>query len=515
MHRKQFLHTSLRMRTTVLYALTLAMALFLVSCAGGQVKKKEPVYRLGVQISTFAPLVAHDLGLPEDIKGVLVMAVSQGSPAATAGVRSGDVIAGIKMPDGKLQETPDTTALLELLKKMPIDRSVALSILRDGKTMDISSMRSTRQFSGYVQPGSRPEPRTIKVAPDGSGDCRTITGAMLSARPGDTILLSRAPGPGGVYGSFQLFLDNLTVRSEDPANRAVVQQIVVDGLSGVKLADLEFQVSQQGSWPGVHVQGSKEVTVENCTFSGYVKAVTISGSREVFISGNRMEENALGILVDSGSEFKIKDNLITGTGVRWADSKGIYISGSRGTVSNNTILYYKVGTEAFINDLKNGGYGGYNVTGVGIYVGQGSNVSIENNIVYDNSAGIYVQAGETTHYRVEYNDIFQNTMETGQTGSRDFADYLTGSDWNISKGVKKRHESSPILSLSIWDHNYYAPNPMPLSRTNLSRDPFFNDPVRGDYRLAADSPLVGRGRGGTYIGAFPPIEQKAGTGEFK
>ena len=515
MHRKQYLLTSLRIRTPVLYTVALAMVLFLTACAGGQVKKKKAVYRIGVNMAALAPAFAQDLGLPEGLEGMVIVAVSQGSPAATAGIRSGDVITGIKMPDGKLQNTPDTTAFTELLKRVPTDQPVVISILRDGKTMELSSMRSTAQFSGYVQPEARSEPRTIKMAPDGSGDCRTLDGAMLLARPGDTVLIAY-PGKGMTYGSFQIIRDNLTVRSEDPANRAVVGQILVFGLSGVKLTDLKFQAPQV-IWPGVQILGSKDVTVKNCVFSGYVKAVTISGSRGVSITGNRMEKDSLGILAASGSEFRINGNLITGTGARGNDTQGIYISGSNGTVSNNTILYHKAaGTKEFIRSLS--AYGGL---GIGILVGPGSNVSIENNIVYDNSAGIFVAAGETTRYRVEYNDIFQNTVPTGNTGpwgifsSMDFADYLTGSDWNFSRGVKMRNESAPILSLSSWNHTYYAPNPIPISRTNLSQDPFFNDPTQDDYRLAADSPLVGRGRGGTYIGAFPPIEQKAGTGEFK
>ncbi|NOY87350.1 MAG: PDZ domain-containing protein [Deltaproteobacteria bacterium] len=498
MGRKQYFHTSLRMRTMVLYAVVPAMALFLVSCAGGQVKKKEAGYRIGVNMGTLNPALAQDLGLPGNLKGVVVVAVSQGSPAAAAGIRPGDVVLGIKTADGKLQETPDTNVFVELLKKMPIDRPVKFSVLRGGKTMDISSTQGTGQFSGYVQPGSRPEPRTIKVSPDGSGDCRTITGAMLSARPGDTILLSRAPGPGGVYGPFHVFLDNLTVRSEDLANRAVLQQILLKGLTGVKLSGLDFRGSPQGSWPGVHINNCNRVTVENCTFSGYFRAVGIRASQGVSVTGSRMKKNAQGI-VASQTDFKINGNLIVGAQSGGHDKQGIWISGSRGTVSNNTILYYKVGTETFINGLKNSRY---NITGVGIYVGQGSNVSIENNIVYDNSAGIYVQAGETTHYRVEYNDIFQNTTKTGQTEDGDYADYLTGSNWNFSKGTRVIKKSSPLLTVYGWEHNYFAPIPVPRSRTNLSQAPFFNDPTLDDYRLAADSPLVGRGRGGTYIGAL-------------
>ena len=217
MGRKQYLLTSLRVRTPVLYAVALAMALFLTACAGGQIRKKEAGNRIGVNMATLASLLAQDLGLSKGLKGVVIMAVSQGSPAATAGIRSGDVVLGIKMPDGNLQETPDTAALLGLLKKMSVDQPVVLSILRDGETMDISSTQSVAQFSGYVQPPARPGPRTIKMAPDGSGDCRTLDGAMLLARPGDTVLL--ASGLGGVNDPVHIFLDNLTLRSEDRTNR--------------------------------------------------------------------------------------------------------------------------------------------------------------------------------------------------------------------------------------------------------------------------------------------------------
>ena len=511
MRQRQFLHTRGRGKTAVFCAMTLVLALFLSACAGGQVKKTEPVYHLGVQITTLTPFLAQDLDLTESRKGLVVLAVYKGSPAAVAGIRRGDVILGIKTPDGNILETLERGVFPEQLNAVPADLPVELSVLREGETITLSSMRTTENLSGYVQPEARPEPRTIKVARDGSGDFRTINGAMFAARPGDTILLT--PLPLNEIWQIHIFLDDLTLRSEDPANRTTFQQIILRGLKNVMLQELEFRGIAGGNWPGVLIVGCDGVTVENCSFSKYPRAIGISNSRGVSVTGNRMLENNAGISASS-SDCTLSRNLIVGLPMEGATIKGIWVQNVNGTISNNTIAYHNISTVEFIKGIR---YGGIN--GAGIHVGPGSNVSVENNIVYDNSAGIYLQGN--ARYRIEFNNIFQNTVPQGGTGpvgifaSTSFEDYLTGSDWNISKGTVHRFESAPVFSLSSWSHDYYAPNPIPLSRTNLSQDPFFNDPTRGDYRLAADSPLIGRGRVGTFIGAFPPVEQGAGEGEFK
>jgi serine protease Do len=51
--------------------------------------------KLGIQIAELTPEAARQLGVKEDVKGVVVASIAPGSPAAEAGLRPGDVITRI------------------------------------------------------------------------------------------------------------------------------------------------------------------------------------------------------------------------------------------------------------------------------------------------------------------------------------------------------------------------------------------------------------------------------------
>ncbi|MBN2719863.1 MAG: hypothetical protein JXR72_02045, partial [Proteobacteria bacterium] len=304
--------------------------------------------------------------------------------------------------------------------------------------------------------------------------------------------------------------------SEDIKNAAAFRAIHLTGVKGVKLVNLVFAglETPESGWPGVYIEKCEGVEVSDNFIFGYPRAMSVLSSARVVISGNRMERNSSGINL-SASDFKISGNLIAGQPMLKTISRGIFVSGGGGEIVNNTIVYHKVEKNTFIGNMS----ANFGPDGSGISAVNGARVSLENNIVFENSAGIFL--GPDCQGRVEFNDIFQNTMPTGGTGpvgifgSTSFESYLTGSDWNISKGVQHRYEEAPLLSLSSWHHHYWGPSTIQLSQTNLMQDPFFNDPVRGDYRLAPDSPLIGRGRGGVHIGAYPPVAGGAGEGAFK
>jgi serine protease Do len=98
-----------------------------------QLEKNGAVQRgyLGVHIQQVTPKLAEQF----DVKvhqGVVVADVQNGTPAAKAGVKSGDVIVSF---DGKKVSSPQE--LQGLVERTKIGSSQTLSVLRDGKSMDL------------------------------------------------------------------------------------------------------------------------------------------------------------------------------------------------------------------------------------------------------------------------------------------------------------------------------------------------------------------------------------------
>jgi serine protease Do len=87
---------------------------------------------LGVSIQEVTPNLAKQFGLP-DTKGVLVSEVLPDSPAAAAGVKSGDVILNI---EGKAVDSP--SLLRNLVAQTPVGKSAKVEILRDKKRQTLN-----------------------------------------------------------------------------------------------------------------------------------------------------------------------------------------------------------------------------------------------------------------------------------------------------------------------------------------------------------------------------------------
>jgi len=87
---------------------------------------------LGVQIQPVTKDIADSLGLSE-AKGAIVADVTQDSPALAAGLKTGDTILKI---DGK--DVADSRDLALKVAQIPPGKSVSVTIVRDGKTMDVS-----------------------------------------------------------------------------------------------------------------------------------------------------------------------------------------------------------------------------------------------------------------------------------------------------------------------------------------------------------------------------------------
>ena len=509
MRRKPFPYTDQSHRGSCLWVFAVLVVLFLAGCAAAPVRNtKEEISKFGMIIEDLSPQIAGDLGLPARQQGVVVLGVSRGSAAAAAGIRGGDVISGIKGAGGAFVATPRGDLFLEETGKIKHPLPVELTVLRQGKTVPVSLTRGSQPFDLAVQSSPNSEPRTFKVAADGGGDVRSLPGALLKARPGDTILL--APGK---YDGVSVLLDNVTIRSEVPSKKAVLGLLMVVGASEVKVADLEFVGDANGKG-GISIWKGEGNTVERCTVRGCSQGITVANSRGATIRGNRVEKNGLGIyLVDS--DFDASGNLVLANTRPGGRSTGILIENSSGTVTNNTVLYQKVPFDQVA--YYGGRYAmGFDATkGVGIHFSGNSNVSIESNIVCENNVGIYFAVPETARYRIEYNDVFRN-ISGGKKGSGNYTLTIDGPDWNYVNGVRQEEKESPVLQLfNEYRHLMFSPNVATVSPTNLSVDPLFQDLIREDYRLAADSPLVGRGRGGSYIGALPPVGRKVGEGDFK
>ncbi|MBU6372933.1 MAG: Do family serine endopeptidase [Alphaproteobacteria bacterium] len=82
---------------------------------------------LGVRIAQVSPDVAARNGLPRP-KGALVAGITDGSPAAKAGLRPGDVVVSF---DGK--DIVESRNLTRLVADAQIDRTVTIEFLRSGK----------------------------------------------------------------------------------------------------------------------------------------------------------------------------------------------------------------------------------------------------------------------------------------------------------------------------------------------------------------------------------------------
>ena len=201
-------------------------------------------------------------------------------------------------------------------------------------------MRTTESFGPIVQPTPRPKASIIKVAADGSGDCRTIDGAMCLACPGDSILLAD-----GKYDKMVVWRDNLDISSFDPKKQIVVTGITIANVTGTKVHDLTI-VTSDNKLPennyGVFIVSGNQTKISNCQIHGFMAGIVIDSSTDVTLEGNAITENVRGIaFFSNNSSVKIVGNLI-----RKNNGGGIGASGQT-IIYNNTIIENRVSTDEF------------------------------------------------------------------------------------------------------------------------------------------------------------------------
>ncbi len=87
---------------------------------------------LGVRIQTVTDEIAESLGL-KNARGALVASVTEGGPAAKAGIKQGDVILEL---DG--QKIPEMRKLPRIVAETEIEKAVGIVLWRDGKIKTVS-----------------------------------------------------------------------------------------------------------------------------------------------------------------------------------------------------------------------------------------------------------------------------------------------------------------------------------------------------------------------------------------
>ncbi|PWC33233.1 DegQ family serine endoprotease [Azospirillum sp. TSO35-2] len=187
---------------------------------------------LGVQVQRVTPDIAESLGMT-GTGGALVTSVSPDSPAATAGLRQGDIITGFNgAPVEQMRELPRMVAATR------IGSTVPLSVLRGGQT------QSVQVTLGEL----RNEPQ--QVAMSGS------SGTPRSAQPEETktaLGLKLAPLTPGLRETFSIAadIDGLVVTEVDQDSAAsrrgldLGDVIVEAGQEPVATpADLESRIAQ-------------------------------------------------------------------------------------------------------------------------------------------------------------------------------------------------------------------------------------------------------------------------------
>src|SRR5215468_187736 len=137
----------------------------------GSVKRGQ----LGVSMYTVTPDIAHSLGLSSAV-GALVSQVVEGSPAAQAGIRTGDVITSVNG-----QPVKSNTELRNTIGLLRVGDKVDIGLLRDGKPLRVTAViaDSTTELTGG--------PASIHKSFEGSvlADAADAGGALVrSVEPG-------------------------------------------------------------------------------------------------------------------------------------------------------------------------------------------------------------------------------------------------------------------------------------------------------------------------------------------
>ena len=178
---------------------------------------------IGITYSADADLL-HAFGVSE---GVIVQDIIVGKPAAQAGLRYGDVITAID--NQKITSGP---MLLDIIASSPVDHSVQMKILRDGREQAIAVMIGDRERVINAESASSSAPLDVPV-PAAPSD--RVLGVSVQAVPQNFVKKYAVSGVAiATIQKGSVGADILGARTSDnnsPVPPIVIDSIYVDGHS--------------------------------------------------------------------------------------------------------------------------------------------------------------------------------------------------------------------------------------------------------------------------------------------
>lgn len=314
-----------------------------------------------------------------------------------------------------------------------------------------------------AESGSPPNPRTIVVALDGSGDFASIQQAVDAAVKGDTVFLK--PGR---------YEQDITIHSKDHL------RLIGAGQDKVTLVGREDLVGvlHVGKWP----YGASNIEISDMTINEHGgHAVGLFNGRSVVLK--RLTVNGM-LFSQQVEDARIEECTIGGsetTGVQFADTQAVLIGN-------------------FIHDNDHG----VNVAGK-------SNVRLERNVitrslfeavvVNDRARAVLVSntlvknGGGAAFLGQSQSDVSGNVVGLNRVG------FLVASSSRAATSYNAFYNTEGDY-LRVGNPNQLAPELK--AQSDITGDPFFVDPAKDDFRLRPDTPLTKVGSF-PFLGALPPL----------
>src|SRR5262249_3190471 len=148
-------NSAIKSETGGFQGIGLAISSRLARAVMQQLLKDGSVHRgyLGVQVQSLDPEVSERLGAVSH-HGILISKVTEGTPAARAGLKDGDVLTAIGGKPAK-----DPRDLQQTVAELPLGKAVDLTILRDGKEQTVSVTIEEQPKNFAVAQGSEDRSR--------------------------------------------------------------------------------------------------------------------------------------------------------------------------------------------------------------------------------------------------------------------------------------------------------------------------------------------------------------------